>query len=67
MLYLTKLLNQDKTLCFKYADNVCLYRALKLLNENIKLLTRDVKGILSWEAKHKIAFALKKIEIIYFS
>jgi hypothetical protein len=67
MLYLAELFNQDKTLCFGYVDNVCLYQALKSLNKNVKLLARDVKGILSWEAKHKVAFALKKIKIIHFS
>jgi hypothetical protein len=47
MLYLAELLNQDKTLRFGYADDVCLYRALKTLDENVKLLARDVRGILS--------------------
>jgi hypothetical protein len=47
ILYLTELLNQDKTLCFGYADNMCLYQASKLLDENVKLLTRDIRGILS--------------------
>jgi hypothetical protein len=47
MLYLAELLNQDKTLCFRYADDVCLYRASKSLDENVKLLANDVKGILS--------------------
>jgi hypothetical protein len=47
MLYLAELLNQDKTLCFGYADDVCLYQALKSLDENVKLLTNDVRGILS--------------------
>jgi hypothetical protein len=67
MLYLAELLNQDKTLCFRYTDNICLYQASKLLDENVKLLARDVRGILSWGAEHKVAFAPKKIEIIHFS
>jgi hypothetical protein len=67
MLYLAELLNQDKTLCFGYTDDVCLYRASKSLDKNVKLLANDVKGILSWGAKHKVAFALEKIEIIHFS
>jgi hypothetical protein len=36
------------------------------LDENVKLLARDIRGILSWGAKHKVAFALEKIEIIHF-
>jgi hypothetical protein len=67
MLYLAELLNQDKTLCFRYTDNICLYQALKLLDENVKLLAKDVRGILSWGAEHKVAFAPKKIKIIHFS
>jgi hypothetical protein len=46
---------------------MCLYQASKLLDENVKLLTRDIRGILSWGAEHKIAFAPEKIKIIYFS
>jgi hypothetical protein len=37
------------------------------LDKNVKLLARDIRGILSWGAEHKIAFVLKKIEIIHFS
>jgi hypothetical protein len=37
------------------------------LNKNVKLLAKDIKGIFSWGAEHKIAFAPEKIEIIHFS
>jgi hypothetical protein len=37
------------------------------LDENVELLVRDVRGILSWGAEHKVAFAPEKIEMIHFS
>jgi hypothetical protein len=44
-----------------------LYQALKLLDENVELLARDIRGILSWGAEYKVAFTPEKIEIIHFS
>jgi len=38
MLYLAELLSQDTTLRFKYADDICLYRAITSLDTNIELL-----------------------------
>jgi hypothetical protein len=38
MLYLAELLSQDTTLRFKYADDICLYRATTSLDTNIELL-----------------------------
>jgi hypothetical protein len=46
MLYLAELLNQDPTLRFGYADNLCLYRASPSLEENVRLLAEDVRGII---------------------
>ena len=46
MLYLAKLLNQDSALRFRYTDDICLYRASATLEENVKLLARDVRGII---------------------
>jgi hypothetical protein len=39
----------------------------KSLDENVELLANDVRGILSWGAEHKVAFAPEKIEMIHFS
>jgi len=46
MLYLAELLNQDSALRFRYTDDICLYRASATLEENVKLLARDVRGII---------------------
>jgi hypothetical protein len=47
MLYLAELLVQDTTLYFGYTDNICLYRATGLLNNNIQLLASNVQDILA--------------------
>ena len=46
MLYLAKLLNQDLALWFSYTDDICLYRASATLEENVKLIAQDVRGII---------------------
>ena len=46
MLYLAELLNQDQTLRFGYADDICLYRVSHTLEENIDLLAADIRGIM---------------------
>ena len=46
ILYLAKLLNQDPALRFGYTDDVCLYRASATLEENVKLLAQDIRGII---------------------
>jgi hypothetical protein len=67
ILYLTKLLNQDPILYFGYADDLCLYYIIKILEQNIKLLVIDIRLILEYSNKNKIFFTLEKVEIIYFS
>jgi hypothetical protein len=47
MLYLAKLLLQDTTLRFGYADNICLYHATKSLDINVTLLAKDVRTIMA--------------------
>jgi hypothetical protein len=46
MLYLAKLLNQDLTFRFRYADDLCLYRASLSLKKNMRLLAENVRGII---------------------
>jgi hypothetical protein len=47
MLYLAELLNQDPAaFCFRYTDNICLYRASATLEENVEFLAQDVRGII---------------------
>ena len=67
MLYLAELLLQDTTLRFGYADDICLYRAIKSLNINVALLAKDVRNIMAWGADNKIAFALEKLEMIHIT
>jgi hypothetical protein len=52
---------------FGYADDLCLYRATKILEQNVELLAVDVRSILEYSNKNKIFFAPEKVEIIYFS
>ena len=42
MLYLAELLNEDPRLRFGYADDICLYRASRTLEENVRLLAYNV-------------------------
>jgi hypothetical protein len=44
-LYLAELLNQDRTRCFSYADDVCIYRATYTLDRNVTLLGEDMRAI----------------------
>jgi hypothetical protein len=44
-----------------------LYRIIKILEQNIKLLVINIRLILEYNNKNKIFFALEKIKIIYFS
>jgi len=67
MLYLAELLAQDTTLCFGYADDICLYRATRSLNNNVQLLASDVWDILAWGAENKIFFAPEKLEMMHLT
>jgi hypothetical protein len=44
-----------------------LYRAIKILEQNIELLVVNIRLILEYNNKNKIFFVPKKIKIIYFS
>jgi hypothetical protein len=52
MFYFTELLNQDLILCFRYADDLCLYHIIKILEQNIKLLVTNIKLILEYNNKN---------------
>jgi len=67
MLYLAELLAQDPTLRFSYADDICLYRATKSLDDNVSLLAADVRSIMAWGDDNKIAFAPEKLEMIHLT
>jgi ribonuclease HI len=67
MLYLAELLAQDTSLRFGYADDICLHRATKSLDDNVRLLASDVRGIMAWGADNKIAFAPEKLEMIHLT
>ena len=47
MLYLAELLNQEPTLRFGYADDICLFRATNSLDNNVQLLAKDVGSIIA--------------------
>jgi ribonuclease HI len=67
MLYLAELLNEDPRLRFGYADDICLYRASRTLEENVRLLAQDVRSIIQWGDENKIFFAPEKLEMIHLT
>ena len=67
MLYLAELLNEDPRLRFGYADDICLYRASRTLEENVRLLAYDVQSIIQWGDENKIFFAPEKLEMIHLT
>src|SRR5438477_1996673 len=67
MLYLAELIAQDPTLCFGYADDICLYRATKSLDTNVELLAADVHNILAYRTDNKIFFTPEKLEMIHLT
>lgn len=67
MLYLAELFQQDTKLRFGYADNLCLYRASRSLEENTKLLAGDIESILGWADNNKVPFADEKWEMIHLT
>ena len=67
MLYLAELLNQEPTLRFGYADDICLFRATNSLDNNVQLLAKDVGSIIAWGNQNKIAFAPEKLEMIHLT
>lgn len=67
MLYLAELLNTDQTLRFGYADDICIYRVSRTLEENINLLEQDIRGIFTWGNSNKVFFAPEKLEMIHLT
>jgi ribonuclease HI len=67
ILYLADLLNQDRTLRFGYADDVMIYRASTELDENIRLLKKDLRKIFKWGRDNKIVFAPEKMEMLHIT
>ena len=67
MLYLAELLSQDTQARFGYADDICLYRATRSLNSNVRMLANDVQSIITWGTHNKIAFAPEKLEMIHIT
>ena len=67
MLYLAELLAQNPSLRFGYADDICLYRASKSLDINVRLLAEDVREILAYGDANKIFFAPEKLEMIHLT
>jgi hypothetical protein len=54
-------------LYFGYTDDLYLYRIIKILERNIKLLVIDIRLILEYNNKNQKKFILEKVKIIYFS
>lgn len=67
MLYLAELLAQDPLRRFGYADDVALYRATNSLDQNVALLTEDIRRIMDWGQENKVFFAPEKLEMIHLT
>jgi hypothetical protein len=52
---------------FGYANDICLYQALKSLDDNVRLLANDIQTILDYGFKNKIFFTPKKLKIIHLT
>lgn len=67
MLYLAELMKQNKELRFGYADDICLYRVSKSLEQNSRLLARDIQYVLHWGDENKVHFAPEKRELLHIT
>lgn len=64
VLYVADLLLDDPDLRFGYADDLCLLRTSKSLDENVRLLAGDVRRILRWGRENKMTFDPAKSESV---
>lgn len=66
LLYLTKILNKDYGLKYKYMNDLIFYR-IDNIKSNAISLTQDFHCIFAYNTKEKIVFILEKQKVIYFS
>ncbi|KAL1971403.1 hypothetical protein VTN31DRAFT_2379 [Thermomyces dupontii] len=67
MLYMAELLQKDTSHFFGYADDVCILRTSRSLEDNCGLLATDISRILEWGNSNKVAFAPEKLEAIHLT
>jgi len=67
MLYMAELLQKDTSHFFGYADDVCILRTSRSLEDNCTLLAADISKILEWGDSNKVAFAPEKLEAIHLT
>lgn len=67
LLYIADIFLEDKVCRFGYADDVCVLRTGRTLEENATQLGQDLSQILCWGAEHKVAFDPEKCELIHFT
>ncbi|RAL63176.1 hypothetical protein DID88_004255 [Monilinia fructigena] len=67
MLYLSELLSQDSNIRFGYADDICLYKASTSVDINVASLVTEIRNIMHWGTRNKIAFAPEKLEMIHLT
>ncbi|RAL58040.1 hypothetical protein DID88_009163 [Monilinia fructigena] len=67
MLYLAELLSQDSNIRFGYADDICLYKASTSVDINVASLATEIRNIMHWGTRNKIAFAPEKLEMIHLT
>ena len=64
-LYTAELLKLGGKHMFGYADDINLYKASSSLDENVSLLAKNIREILSYGNENKIFFAPEKFELIH--
>ncbi|KAJ2900039.1 RNA-directed DNA polymerase from transposon X-element [Zalerion maritima] len=67
LLYIADIFLEDKIHRFGYADDVCVLRTGRSLEDNAEKLGQDLTQILSWGEEHKVAFDPGKCELMHFT
>jgi hypothetical protein len=66
-LYIADILLEDMIHRFGYADDICVYRTGRSLEENTKRLSKGLNQILDWGEENKGALDLEKCELIHYT
>ena len=67
ILYIADIFLQDTEHRFGYADDICVLRTGRSLEEIVEKLGEDLSQILGWGAEHKVKFNPEKCELKHFT
>jgi len=67
LLYIADIFLEDKIHRYEYADDICVLRTGRTLDENTKQLSQDLTQILRWGIEHKVSFDPEKCELMHFT